>query len=189
MKKRVFQTFWLLVFILIVFIGALFFADWITSNSAAQDLVEQFGYLGILVIAFITGLNLIIPVPAAAFVPIFTAAGYSLPEIIITVVIGTTIADSVGYLIGMYGRRHVLQKYPRLIATLHTIKEKHRQWMLPFVFVYAALSPIPNEALMIPLALMGFKYRVLIIPFILGTIVNQTILAYGAQNIFEVFFG
>ena len=172
-----------------VWVAALFLADYVANSAMAQNLVSQFGYLGILVIAMVSGLNLLVPVPAAAFVPIFTAAGFALPLIIAVLVIGTTIADMIGYFIGRWSKDFVEEHYPRTFSRMKVLDERHHNWVLPVVFLYAALLPFPNEAIIIPLALIGFRFQAFLIPLILGNIINQTALALGATNIFSLLFG
>lgn len=188
MKKRTVQLLITVAAIVTIFIAAMFAASHIREDAAVIELVNQFGYLGILIVSIIAGINIIVPIPAAVFVPIFTAAGYPLWAIITTIVVGTVIADSVAYVIGRAGKESVEAHYPKTYERLLHINEHHHKWILPVVFLYATFIPIPNEALMVPLALMGFKYRVLIIPFTLGTIIFQTSLALGANSIFEFLF-
>lgn len=176
------------LFVAALFVLALFIADHIANDEAVRGLVEQYGYIGILVASFIAGFNLVVPVPAAVFAPIFIAAGYPLWLITILIVIGTTLADFLGYAIGYAGRDYVEAKWPKIVALLTNIIEKHRKWLVPFVFFYAMLSPIPNEAILIPLALLGVRLRTVILPFVLGGLIHHGILVYGAQGIFETFF-
>lgn len=168
--------------------ASFFFADYVASNDAASELVERFGYAGILAISIVSGLNLFIPVPAATFVPVFTAAGFSMPGIITTLVIGTLIADWIGYLIGVAGRHATEHHYPELQRRLRRFAKRHHRLILPGVFLYAAFSPFPNEILLAPLALIGTRFRALFIPLLLGTIAYQALYAYGAQGIFELLF-
>lgn len=188
MKKRIIQLSGLGLFVCALFIGALFLADHIASNSTAQIMVEQFGYFGILAISIVSGLNLLLPLPAPLFVPVFTAAGYPLISVIATIAIGITIADSIAYCIGVLGKKFTEQHHPKVLAFLKRIQEQNHVFIIPVVFLYSALVPLPNEIIMIPLAMMGFAYTKIIIPFVLGTIVYVSVLAYGAQNIFELFF-
>ena len=177
------------VLITAIWIASLYLADYVANNDMAQNLVSQFGYLGILIIAIVSGINVLIPVPAAAFVPVFTAAGLWLPLIILMLVIGTTIADLIGYWIGRWSKEFVEEHYPQSYRRMKVLDERHHSLVLPMVFLYAALIPFPNEAMLIPLALIGFRFKTLLIPLVLGNVVNQTALAFGANNIFTLLFG
>lgn len=171
-----------------VFVAALFVADLVATNDSARSLVDRYGSLGILVMGFISGLNILIPIPPAAFAPIFAAAGYPLWHIVLLIVVGTTLADSLSYVIGMMGRTYAHTNWPKLIAFLKKVEAEHKHWLIPLVFLYAAFAPIPNEVILIPLALLGVRFRILIAPIIVGALLHHSVLVYGAQNIFELFF-
>ena len=170
-------------------VTAFYLAQFVYSNNTAQEIVGQFSYLGVLVIAVVAGLNAVVPIPAATFVPIFLAAGLWMPIIVLMLVIGTTIADLIGYFIGRVSREFVEGQYPKTYARVLLINEKHHRLMIPLVFIYSAFIPFPNEAMLIPAALVGLKLRVLIVPLVLGTLVNQVILAYGFSEVFGFLFG
>lgn len=172
----------------LVWVASLYLAEFVATNGMAQNLVADFGYLGILTIAVISGVNVLLPVPAATFVPIFTAAGLSLPVVILMLVIGTTIADYIGYFLGRWSRDFAIAHYPNTYRRVLSINEHHHSLIIPFVFVYAALIPFPNEAIIIPLALVGMRFKTLLLPLVLGNIINQTALALGASNIFQLLF-
>ncbi len=177
------------ILITAVWIAALFLAEYVATNDMARNLVSQFGYIGVLVVAIVSGLNVLVPVPAAAFVPVFAAAGLHIWLIIGVLVIGTTIADLIGYYVGRWSKEFVQEHYPKTFRKMKILDDSHHNWVLPLVFVYAALLPFPNEAIIIPLALIGFRFRTFLIPLILGNIVYQTALAFGATNIFTLLFG
>lgn len=187
--KKVLRFALLGILITALWVAALFMANYVATNAMAQNLAHQFGYLGILVIAIVAGLNVLVPVPAAAFVPIFTAADLNIWLIIAVLVIGTTIADLLGYFVGRWSKEFVEEHYPKTFKRMKILDERNHNLVLPMVFIYAALLPFPNEAIIIPLALIGFKWRTFLAPLILGNIVNQTALAFGATNIFILLFG
>ena len=162
-------------------------ASQLTQDEQARQLVNDFGYIGVVVISFIAGLNAIVPVPAGSFVPIFTAAGLELPLIIVGLVIGTTLADLLAWTVGVLGRKITLHTYPRLEVFTQWIRKKNVWLIALFVFVYASIAPIPNEVILVPLALVGIKLRYLIIPLLAGTVIYNTMLALTAQTIFDLF--
>lgn len=172
----------------LAFTASLLFADYVAGNESVQDVVERFGYLGMLIVTIISGLNLFVPIPAATFTPIYVAAGFPLPAIILVLIIGTTIADGIGYLIGLGGKHLAAMRYPHFQERLCSFAKQHHALVLPFVFLYAALSPLPNEIILIPLAFVGFRFRTLLLPLVLGTIIYQSAVAYGAASIFSLLF-
>jgi len=173
---------------LVVTLLAFSAADLVSERADLQALVQQFGFGGIVFLALVGGLNLFVPVPAATFTPVFMEAGFSMLLIITGLVIGTTIADTVGYLIGRLGGRRTRYTYPHIHERLVRFSERWHVFLIPGVFLYAAIVPFPNEAILLPLGLMGFRFIVLVVPLILGTLVNQTALAFGFSNVFTFLF-
>jgi len=176
------------IIIVLILTGSFFLAAYVRDSVAAQALVSQFGYIGVLMLAVVSGLNAFIPIPAATFTAVFTAAGLTLPLIVVMLVLGTIIADFTGYIFGRWGRELITHKYPRTHRTVTSAAQKHRRW-LPFLITgYAAFIPFPNEAVIIPLALSGIRFEMMLIPLLIGNTINQAALAYGIQNIFSWFF-
>ncbi len=188
LARKVTRLLILITLFLAVVAAAFFLADFVSTNNIAQNIINQFGYFGVFVLAVISGINILIPVPAATFTPVFQAAGLWMPIIILTLALGTLVADLIGYILGKWSKSYVEEHYPHSYRRIAYLYEHHYTLLLPLVFVYAAVVPFPNEAILIPLAIMGFKFRQLVIPLILGNIVNQAALAYGASNIFMLLF-
>lgn len=182
-KKVLSSTLVLLLFLLLVSL-ALFAASYLEEHPTLQTAIAHFGYPGIIAIATIAGLNVIVPVPAASLVPVFTTAGLYLPFIILSLTIGTVIADFIGYRFGRWSSSYVHSTYPERIRKLKRIHTTHKFWIVPITFLYAAFIPFPNEALILPLAIIGVRFRIMLIPLLAGNLLNQTIYAIGIQNIF-----
>ena len=186
-RKKAFNVF-LFLFILAGGLTVTFFlSQHVSSSEASQQLIQNFGYIGIFVISFIAGLNLFIPIPAATFVPVFTAGGISLFEIIVFLVIGTMAANLLSYFLGIYGGKISSAHYPELQKKLIRLYQKRKKWLVYFVFIFTALMPLPDEVFLIPLGVVGVKLRQFIIPLLLGTICYQTLATFGVHNIFKYF--
>lgn len=168
--------------------GSFLLAIYVRDSAAAQLIINQFGYLGVLMLAIIGGLSAFIPIPAASFTPVFVSAGLALPIIIMILVLGTMIADFTGYIFGRWGRDLMTIKYPRTYAVVTTIVHDRRRWLPFFITAYAAVIPFPNEAIIIPLAVSGIRFEHMFIPLIIGNVINQTAIAYGTYNIFSIWF-
>ncbi len=182
------------VFLFLLILGgglaaSFFLSQYVASNDASQLLIQEFGYIGILAVSFIAGLNLFIPIPAATFVPVFTAAGISLFEIIVLLVIGTMAANLLSYFLGLYGGKITTTHYPELQKKLIRLYQKKKEWLVYFVFLFTALMPLPDEVFLIPLGIIGVKLKQFIIPLMLGTICYQTLAAFGIHNIFKFILG
>ncbi len=162
-------------------------ASRVDESVFARDLVSSLGYFGVFISATIAGINLLFPAPATALTPIFLAAGLDFTYITIALICGTLLADAIGYLIGIFGKHVTEHVHPRFYDNIKTFDSKHHKMVLPTVFLFAAIVPLPNEIILIPLGLIGYKFRYLIIPLVLGTIIHQTAYAYGFSNLFNLF--
>ena len=174
----------LLVVLCLIITSSLFVADYISDNPAALDFISQFGYIGITILATIAGLNVILPIPPASFVPIFTEAGLWLPGVILSLALGTIIADYIGFAFGYWSRATIIAKYPKPMERFEKLFDTHRTLVPYAIFLYAAFIPLPNEAIILPLAVLGMPFRAMFIPLFLGNLLSQTIFSYGIQNVF-----
>ena len=177
-----------LVVFVFVFSLLLIISQSLSESTRVQEIAAEFGYLGVVIIAVIAGLNAVVPIPAATFTPIFVSAGLSIPLIIIALTAGTLIADFTSFFLGRVSRDLIQNKHPALCAFFNTFQAKHQKWLFPLVVAYAAFAPLPNEVILIPLGLTGIKFKRLIIPLILGNLLNQLVLVYGVIGITKVFF-
>ena len=174
--------------LLVVVILALLAADTITRSTEIQSFIAQMGYVGVIIIAIIGGLNIFVPIPAVTLTPIFTASGLSLPLIILSLTIGTLIADYIGYVFGMVSRSYLFNQYPKIISWLEHKVTTRPHLLFPLTFLYAAFMPLPNEVIVIPFAVLGIKFKRLFVPLLLGNLINQTMYAVGFQTVFNWVF-
>jgi membrane protein YqaA with SNARE-associated domain len=168
------------IIVTLAFIGT----TYVQSNEEAQVFIANMGYLGVMVVAIIAGLNVIVPFPAASIVPAVTAAGLWLPGIIAALALGTLIADFIGYLIGHYSKDTVATRYPIAYRTIEIIVTDCRPFIFPALFLYASFMPFPNEIMILPLAVLGIRFRYMIVPLLCGNVVNQTLWSLGITNVF-----
>lgn len=174
--------------IVAISVSAFFLASNLENNIAFRNFVESAGIFGVILVAFICGLDAFVPIPPATFAPLFLEAGFSHTLVIFGFVVGTLMADSVGYLLGWYGRDYTHSSFPRLTKKLHEFLKQHSHLVQPVIWLYAALAPLPNEILLIPLALSGYSYKKLILPLIIGSIFHHSVMVFGYQNLFKLFF-
>lgn len=180
------------VFIFLVLLGGTLFLSFLLTKYVTQDndsiaLIQKFGPIGIVIISFIAGLNVIVPIPAATFIPIFTAGGISLTFATILLIVGTILADLVSYAIGIYGSKVTTTHYPHIQQKLIKLYTDKKAWVPYLIFGFAAFIPFPDEIYLIPLGIIGIKLRQFIIPLLLGTALYQTLAAFGIYNIFKYF--
>lgn len=184
--KKIWKPALKLVLLLAVF-GLAFFAAKITrENSFVKELVAGYGYSGIFVVAVISGFNLAVPVPAASFIPVFTAAGLNFWVTVAIIAIGVTLADSIAYLIGKTGHQLVSAQNSGLSAYLEKLRARHSWWPIALLYLFAAFVPIPNEVLVIPLAFAGYKISHLLPALLLGNATFNILAGLGVINLFAV---
>lgn len=173
-------------FFVAVLCGSFVLAQFVLENETAKSIVESFGYVGVGLLSLLSGLNPFLPVPAATFTPVFEAAGLALPFIIVALVLGVMLADVIGFSFGSWSKDSVATKYPELYAKFSHLAQRRKRVVIPVIFLYAALMPLPNELLLIPLGVAGYRFKILILPLILGNTLHQVLLAYGITGLFEL---
>ena len=165
-----------------IVVSSFYFTDAIADSETVGRLVDSLGYIAVLVTAFIANINVFVPVPPGIFAPIFLAAGLELVFIILFITIGTLIADLVGYLIGFLSRDAVKNTYPHIHARVHEIATTRQHLLIPGIIFYSAFVPFPNEAIVIPLGMLNYPVRKLLIPMMIGSSIHHTIIVLGAVN-------
>ena len=173
------------LFILLL-VGALFLSQFLSTFDTAIQLMERAGYGGLVLLGIIGGLNVFVPIPAAVFTELYTAAGLSVFGIILALAFGTLLADMIGFWFGQLMRVAAHTSYPKIVSFVTNIREQYTYLVLPFVGFYAAFVPFPNEAILIPLAISGINIRYLLIPLIIGNLIHQAVLIYGLQGLFRL---
>jgi len=171
-----------------IFIGAIVLSQWLSTSAEAVATIERFGYLGLLGVGVASGLNFIVPIPAATFSALYSAAGLATLGIILALGFGTLIADMIGFWIGTKLRLLVNDSYPRISSYAKKVAAKSTYYVFVFVLLFASFVPFPNEAILIPLAISGVKFRYLVLPLIIGGILHQTILIVGIDTVTRFFF-
>lgn len=159
------------------------------DSAGIRGAVREFGYLGLFGTAALSGFNLVVPVPVVAFFPFFMEAGLAPVPTVLTIGLGMTAGDMVGYLLGAIGRQTV--EPPRVVRGIiqraQRLRDRHR--LLPYAVLlgYAAVVPLPNELIVIPMAFMGFALAGIFAAALLGNLVFNTIAATGVVQLFHLF--
>jgi membrane protein YqaA with SNARE-associated domain len=184
-RRRIVNLVIFLSLITVGVFGSLVITEFVIANPEYQAMIQEFGFLGVLLISFVAGLNLFLPLPAATFVPVFTAGGMSLPSVIFFLIVGTMAANLFAYTAGHYGGKVAKIHYPAFQEKMTKLYQNHRRYMPHFVFLFTALIPLPDEVFLVPLGIIGVKLKQFILPLLCGTIFYQTFAAYGIDNIFK----
>lgn len=158
-----------------------------THSDIIQSLVARFGYAGIFVIAFISGFNLLVPIPAVAFVPVFLASGQDLTTIIVIIALGVTLADLIAFYIGRAGREISSVRRTKVMQRMERFRQRHYWWPIISMFCWACIAPLPNEVLAMPLGLMGYPVWHVIPPLLVGNLIFNSLAAFGIAALWGIF--
>lgn len=153
----------------------------LSESEAVREIVAQFGYIGVLIIAAVSGFNVLVPIPAVALLPLFTASGLSFWPVIIIIALGMTLGDSIGYAIGAVGRDVAERKNveSRWYTWLCNFQKKHTWGPYVVLALYASFAPAPNELIVIPMSFMGYPMRIMIPIMFVGNLIFNTLAALG----------
>lgn len=173
---------------ILVILGVLYATHQLLQHTNIEASIAQFGVLGMVLVGIIAGFNVFIPIHAATLTPAFLAAGFSMHSIVLSLAVGTTIADLIAFMLGVWGKSITADTYPRFLDRLHTFGTTHARFAPLGILLYAAFVPFPNEVILIPLGLMGFSYTKILLPLIVGNILNQALFAFGFAELFKVLF-
>ncbi len=155
----------------------------VAENVRVLDAVRRFGYPGLLAVSAVSGFNVLVPIPVIAFFPFLMEAG--LDPVLSVLIIGTgmTFGDMIGFLLGRAGRK-IVEK-PRWMARLERVRERHRIAPYILLFFYAAFAPLPNELIVIPLALIGARWYGVLGAALGGNLIFNSLAAAGFQGVFD----
>lgn len=163
---------------------------WANVYAADHDLVREatrrFGYPGILIVAALSGFNLVVPIPVVAFFPFFVDVGLDPLATVLTIAVGMTIGDLLGYLVGRTARNVVRPAEDGLVRRLERLGARHPRLPLLVMFLYAAFAPLPNEIVVIPLAFLRYPVAGILAAVLAGNLIFNTLAALGVIRIFEL---
>lgn len=157
----------------------------VRGNDVVELLVRDFGYPGLFVASVVSGFNLVAPIPIISFTPLFVGSGLTLVSTVAVISLGLTAGDALGYWIGRLGREIRNPAVAARVARLERAREKSRYLPLFVLFLYAALAPLPNEIMVIPMALAGYRFGQMIPVTLAGNFVFNVLVATGMMGLTE----
>lgn len=165
---------------LIAVIGfGIFLGQHVVNDEAVRNFIQDLGYIGVFFIAYGSGFNLIIPIPAATFVPAFTSAGFEFWSVVSVMAIGLTAADLTVFLIGRAGREVKNAPTTGWAAKIEHLQKKHTRARWGILFLYASFFPFPNEVLLLPMGYLGARLRDVALPIVLGNFIFTILASRG----------
>ena len=145
-----------------------------------NSLVLDYGYIGVLLISIIGNISVLIPVP---FVVIIYAFGSVLNPILLGLAggVGSTIGEFASYLIGKGGRVILDEKQKARLDRIEKLMEKHG---LLLIFLFG-LSPLPDDILLLPLGMMNYDWRKILVGMFFGKTIMCILVAYAGIYSYE----
>jgi membrane protein YqaA with SNARE-associated domain len=139
-------------------------------------LVTNYGYVGAFLISLFGNFTIFFPVPFAITIYAF---GATLNPIILGVVcgIGSTIGEFSAYLVGMGGRKVLEERYGDRLEYAKRLIEKHG---MAVVFIFALL-PLPDDLLLIPLGMLRYDIRKVMIAAFFGKVGMCLTIAFAGR--------
>lgn len=185
-KKNIYKLIGSGIFLLIFVSFMFYLASLVQENEALREAVVAYGYPGILVVSLLTGFNLAVPIPAISFLPLFVESGLDFWTTIAVITVGVTIADMIAYFLGKFGFELTSGvSESRVFKKLASVHERY-SWSPPlFLFFFAALAPIPNEVMVIPMGFLGYRLIHILPSVLLGNFIFNLLYSTGVITVFE----
>ncbi|HUG02684.1 MAG TPA: hypothetical protein VML95_12520 [Longimicrobiales bacterium] len=174
----------------------LFLVAWtlLLRRVGAVGLVERIGvrngYLLVFLIASAGGLSTFTSV--ALYTTVATLAAGGLQPALLGLFAGTglTIGDSLFFLVGLEGRRASSGRLRERLERMSAWFERRPEWALRLaVFLYAGLTPFPNDVMVMTVAASGVRYRLILPSLLAGNLVLATLTALVGEGFSWAWFG
>jgi len=150
-----------------------------------QSLSVFIGYPGAFLVSLIGNITVLFPIPYIAVIFLLggAKAGISGPYIFdpwllgIFGGLGATLGEITGYFLGRFGSRYVNQDQRN--GFIEFIKKYPR--LTPFVVWFLAVTPIPDDVVVISLGIARYPFQKILIPLMIGKLMFLTIIAWGGR--------
>ncbi|MBI2548884.1 VTT domain-containing protein [Candidatus Woesearchaeota archaeon] len=162
-------------------------------NNFNQLLVEKlvaYGILGSFIISIVANASLILQIP---YYPAIIFLGSQAPNfgylLLLTLVsgVGMMLGEIISYLIGR-GAIWVIKAGKDKRSFRH-IQEviAHKPKLIPFLIFLFACTPLPDDLIMIPLGMINYDIKKIILPSLLGKTLLAGIFAFGGFYAYQLF--
>lgn len=142
---------------------------------------RTYGYLGAFIISIFGSLTIVFPIP-------YTVTIYMLGSILNPILLGvicgagSVMGEMSAYLVGLGGKKFLEKRYGERLEAARELFERFGA-MIIFVF---ALLPLPDDLILIPLGMMGYSLKTVVVACFLGKTVMGIIVAVGGKLSYEV---
>jgi len=128
-------------------------------------------YLYVFLLAAIGGLSTLSGTVLYSSLITFAAGGVSPLLLGFAAGVGLFISDSIFFFLAKRGTKSVPASWQPWLTKWNNLVTRYPRWaVILFIFFLLGFTPMPNDVLMIILALTGFTYRELILAFLGGSL-------------------
>jgi len=181
---------------IIVFVAlASFLVVWslIIYNFSPTEITESLGttnsYILQFFASFLGGSSIFVPFPYYLLVITLGAAGFNPILLGLVSGFGVILGDSISYLVGYLGKGISSKKINTKLTKIHNWLTKQNYFIVATIlFLYGAITPLPNDLVIIPLGLTRFGYWKVMIPIGIGNIFFNIWLALIGFYGLSIFF-
>ena len=139
-----------------------------------RSIAEQYQFLGVFFISFVGALSIFFPIPYQVVIVTLGSLGWNPLLLAIAGGLGSATGELSGYALGYYGARLMSEERRRKMEFFVKIFDKYG----PVAIFIFALTPLPDDLLLIPLGILRYKFWKTFIPCVAGKFLICFILAY-----------
>ncbi len=167
------------ILILLIVIGWAIFFKYISPTEIVDKIGVQNSYLVAFILAVICGFSSISGATFYVSIAALSHGGANFFILGIVGGIGLCISDFAFYFVVSKGT-HVIDKHWSKITTfIKTWVKRAPDWAVyVFIFLYSAFAPIPNDVILVTLAVSGYPFKKIAPYLFAGDIVSTLLLAY-----------
>ena len=141
---------------------------------------RTYGYLGAFIVSIFGSLTIVFPIP-------YTTMIYMLGSVLNPILLGavcgagSTIGEMSAYLVGLGGKKLLKKRYGERLEAARRLFERFGAVII-FIF---ALLPLPDDLILIPLGMMGYSLKTVMVACFLGKVAMGIIVAVGGRLSYE----
>lgn len=149
------------------------FYDWL--KEILQNIAVQYQFLGVFLISLLGSASIAFPVPYTLVI-LFLGMNRIVDPLTLTVAggLGSAFGQLSGYYVGYFGAKFVSVERRRKMEFLVKMFKKYGS-ILVFLF---ALTPLPDDLIIIPLGVLRYSFISVFIPLFVGKLLMCFLLAY-----------
>ncbi|MHA1617018.1 MAG: VTT domain-containing protein [Candidatus Njordarchaeales archaeon] len=154
---------------------------WIKGSLGSENLIYLYIIAMVSVIIANASVFIYIPYPIILF-SLAAKPEVNLIVLIIVSSIGAAIGELSSYLIGFIGKKAAedIEKYRKKAEAMRRLLET-RPLLVPFIVFFMALTPLPDDVILIPLGFVGYSLVKSVIACFLGKFVLITVIILGGR--------